>query len=121
MARVSVGRLNDFQVDSVKLVKADGKPLLIVRTTDGVCAVQSTCVHMPLPLAGGKLEGELLTCPWHNSQFNVCTGENIDWVRGVAGVQLPGWSRKLLALGKKPQALATYPVSVEADEIFVEI
>lgn len=39
-----------------------------------VCAAQAQCTHMGGPLNEGKLEGSTVTCPWHGSQFNVCTG-----------------------------------------------
>ena len=39
------------------------------------CATQDKCTHRQGPLSKGKLEGSTVTCPWHGSQFNVCTGE----------------------------------------------
>ena len=38
------------------------------------CATQAKCTHRGGPLNEGKLEGSTVTCPWHGSQFNVCTG-----------------------------------------------
>lgn len=38
------------------------------------CATQDKCTHRQGPLSKGKLEGSTVTCPWHGSQFNVCTG-----------------------------------------------
>ena len=37
-------------------------------------ATQATCTHRQGPLKEGKLDGSTVTCPWHGSQFNVCTG-----------------------------------------------
>jgi nitrite reductase/ring-hydroxylating ferredoxin subunit len=40
----------------------------------GVCATQARCTHAQGPLSEGRLEGSTVTCPWHGSQFNACTG-----------------------------------------------
>ncbi|MFW5690854.1 MAG: Rieske (2Fe-2S) protein [Chloroflexota bacterium] len=121
MTRVMIGTIEDFPQGELKAVKAGNVALVIAHTENGLCAVPNRCSHMPLPLAGGKLEGSTLTCPWHNSEFNVCTGENLDWVRGLAGVKLPNWSRRLIALGRKPQNLQTYPITQEDGQLFVEV
>jgi len=119
--RVPIGKAADFVEGKLKTVNANGLFVVVARTGDGFCAAQGRCSHMPLPLNGGKVEGDVITCPWHNSQYNLCTGENLDWVVGVAGVKLPAWSRRLLAMGKKPQPLKTYTVIEDNGELFVEL
>jgi nitrite reductase/ring-hydroxylating ferredoxin subunit len=37
------------------------------------CATQGKCTHRGGPLNEGTLDGSTVTCPWHGSQFNVCT------------------------------------------------
>jgi uncharacterized protein YbjT (DUF2867 family)/nitrite reductase/ring-hydroxylating ferredoxin subunit len=39
------------------------------------CATQNNCTHRQGPLSQGTLDGSTVTCPYHGSQFNVCTGE----------------------------------------------
>ena len=39
-----------------------------------LCATQAKCTHRQGPLTEGALEGSTVTCPWHLSQFDVCTG-----------------------------------------------
>jgi nitrite reductase/ring-hydroxylating ferredoxin subunit len=40
------------------------------------------CPHLGFSLTRGpgglKYEDGVVQCPWHNSRFNVCTGENLD-------------------------------------------
>ena len=38
------------------------------------CATQAKCTHRGGPLNEGHLDGSTVTCPWHGTQFNVCTG-----------------------------------------------
>lgn len=40
----------------------------------GFCATQAACPHRQGPLNEGTLDGSIVTCPWHGSQFDVCTG-----------------------------------------------
>jgi nitrite reductase/ring-hydroxylating ferredoxin subunit len=102
-------------------VNAGGTMIVVGRVGDRCYAVQNMCAHLPLPLGGSKLDGEVLTCPFHHSQYSICTGTNLDWVRGLGPFPMPDWTRRLLAMGRKPQALKTYPLSQDGDQLFVEI
>ncbi|MEG9436492.1 Rieske 2Fe-2S domain-containing protein [Edaphobacter sp. HDX4] len=39
-----------------------------------VCATQAKCPHQQGPLTEGHVNSSTVTCPWHGSQFDVCTG-----------------------------------------------
>ncbi|NJL94142.1 MAG: Rieske (2Fe-2S) protein [Anaerolineae bacterium] len=119
--QIRIGSSADFPVGKLVKVEAEGTLLLVARVGDRLCAVQNRCTHMPLPLGGGTLNGNTITCPWHNSEFDLCSGENLDWVRGVAGIRLPGWSRKLMELGKKPAPLTTYAITETGNDVFLQM
>lgn len=120
-ARYLLGEVADFPRDKTKAARANGVPILVIPTEGGFCALKNQCSHMPLPLAGGTLENNVITCPWHNSKFDACTGENLDWVPGVAGVKIPGWSRQLLALGKQPTGVQPYKVVEDDGKLYIEM
>lgn len=66
---------NEFRISEVP----PGSMLLVgtvaVFKVDGAfCATQATCPHRQGPLNDGTLDGSTVTCPWHGSRFNVCTG-----------------------------------------------
>jgi nitrite reductase/ring-hydroxylating ferredoxin subunit len=118
--KINIGPLTNFTPGQLHTITVNKQTILVARLADGrVCALQNQCTHLPLPLNRGTLEGETITCPWHNSQFNVCTGENKDWVMGIAGITMPDWSRRLIALGRQPENLTTYKVEVEDNNVFV--
>jgi nitrite reductase/ring-hydroxylating ferredoxin subunit len=120
--RILISSVENFPVGELKTINVEGTSILVVRLAGGrFCAVRNRCAHLPLSMSGGKLDGTTLTCPWHSSQYDICTGENLDWVRKLAGVKLPGWSRKLIALGKQPQPLTTYPVIEEDGDLYIEL
>lgn len=39
-------------------------------------ALDGICPHQGGPLGRGKLEGCIVTCPWHGWQFDVVTGQH---------------------------------------------
>lgn len=117
----SLGRLEDFPLDTPTQVTVNGDKYLIVRRgEDDVCVVRDRCPHLGFSLStgpGGGYEDGVITCPWHNSRFDVCSGQNLDWATGFAGVQMPGWSRRMVALGKSPAPLVVLDVAVHDGEI----
>lgn len=125
ISKVRIGKVADFPAGQLTPVEAAGTKLFITRDDEGLCAARNRCPHMALPLTSGPggqhVEGGVVTCPWHNSRFVVRSGENIDWVTGFAGRDVPGWSQKLVRAGRTPAPLTTYPVSVEGDDVFVAI
>jgi nitrite reductase/ring-hydroxylating ferredoxin subunit len=54
---------------------AGGTPVLLYRSAGKTCAIGETCSHAGGPLSEGKLEGNLVICPWHASRFDICSGE----------------------------------------------
>ena len=62
----------------MKRVDAAGVPVLLVRCEGEVCAIAHTCSHLGGPLSEGKLEGDVVQCPWHGSRFNVRDGSVVD-------------------------------------------
>lgn len=60
-----------------KLVNVSGQDIALFKVGGSFYAIDNTCPHAGGPLAEGELEGEVVTCPWHGSQFNVKTGQLI--------------------------------------------
>lgn len=125
MARVRVGRVADLGDGDLHAVKAGGTALIVGLSGTRICAARDHCPHLGLPLSRGPggqrlADGEVI-CPWHNSRFDLATGENRDWATGFAGRAMPRWSHRALKLGRSPAPLETYPVDVEGDDVYAEI
>ena len=63
-------RISEVPPGSVLLVGS----VAVFNVDGGFCATQATCPHRQGPLNEGTLDGSTVTCPWHGSEFNVCTG-----------------------------------------------
>jgi nitrite reductase (NADH) small subunit len=54
-----------------------GERVLAVFLCDGQISVtDGICPHAGGPLAQGMVRQQVVTCPWHGWQFNVCTGQH---------------------------------------------
>ena len=73
---VTVARVDDVPPGTLRYVRAGDEEIALAHCDGGFHAVQHHCLHLKGPLADGRLEGCLLTCPWHGWQYDVRTGEN---------------------------------------------
>ncbi len=52
-----------------------GTALVLVRRGDVVHALKETCGHAGGPLSQGELQGDVIVCPWHYSNFRLADGK----------------------------------------------
>jgi nitrite reductase/ring-hydroxylating ferredoxin subunit len=76
----TVLKTSDLQPGNMKLTKLGATEILIANLDGRFCAFSNICPHDEAPLEEGELEGDVLTCPWHFTRFNVRTGEVIDGI-----------------------------------------
>lgn len=107
----TVGELDDGRM---KEVTAEGRAILLARVGDRYYAADKHCPHMGGRLSQGKLEGTVVTCPLHGSQFDLRDGKVVRWLKG-------GALSKVGKLLKSSRPLATYPVKLDGDRIMLEI
>ncbi len=67
-------------------VTAAGRPLVLLRRGSEFYAISATCPHAGGPLDEGKLEGDVVECPWHGSRFCMRDGRALT---GPATVNVP--------------------------------
>ena len=66
-------------------------------------------------LSQGKLEGTVVTCPRHGSQFELKDGWVVRWLKGSGLISTIG---KTL---KSPRPVTTYNVEIDGHRILIEI
>jgi nitrite reductase/ring-hydroxylating ferredoxin subunit len=66
--------LDDLQDGKPLRVETDDAPVMLLRQGGEIHAIAATCPHLGGPLDEGKIEGETVACPWHNSVFSVVNG-----------------------------------------------
>jgi nitrite reductase/ring-hydroxylating ferredoxin subunit/uncharacterized membrane protein len=71
---IIVARSDELEVDQMKLLRLDGRRLVLARTKEGYVAFDDGCTHKGGSLAGGVMIGGVVQCPWHGSQFDCRSG-----------------------------------------------
>ena len=100
MGFVRVASKEDVPAGKMKLVEANGTPVLLANVAGEYYAIGNKCTHRSCKLSSGTLEGENVKCSCHGSKFHVKTGEV---VHGPA---------------TKPEP--KYTVKVDKDQILVD-
>ena len=93
--------MKDIPLSQMKEVLVDGHKICIANVEGKYFAIDNTCSHEGGPLADGNLEGYQVECPWHQSRFDMRTGE----------VKAPPAS--------EPQE--TYQIKLEGDDIMIRL
>jgi nitrite reductase/ring-hydroxylating ferredoxin subunit len=102
MGKILAGKVSDITSGKMIMVSTDGKDILVTNVDGNYYAMDDTCTHAGASLSEGSLDGSTVTCPWHGSTWDCKTG-------------------KMIAFGVQLNDLSSYKVTVESDEIFVEV
>ena len=70
-----LGPAGDAPTGALRQVSLDGTLVCVGRTADGWVAFGDTCPHEECPLSDGELDGTVVVCPCHGSEFDVRTGD----------------------------------------------
>lgn len=93
-------KVSELQSGEKKAVRVGLSRVLLVNVDGNFYAVGSRCPHLHLVLSDGPLEGNVITCPHHGSQFDVITGKVL---KGPASKPLP-----------------TYKVRIEGEDVLID-
>ena len=110
-----IANTNDLPEGTMKKYQVQDTEMLIARIGGKYYATQNKCPHFGGDLSKGKLEGSIVTCPRHGSQFNLTDGSVVRWLKGSGLISSIG---KTL---KSPQKLTTYNIKIEGQDIIVEM
>ena len=114
-AYLNVLEANDIKDGDMKEVNAAGHGILIAKVGGNYYAVSNRCPHMGARLVEGTLDGMIVTCPRHGSQFDLRDGSVVRWTK---------WSGLVASVGKlisSPRQIATYKVKIEGNRVLVEV
>ncbi len=84
MALQKAIKASDLSPGATTMVKLGRQEVMIANLDGTFYAIDEVCTHEGGPLHEGTLESHTVTCPWHEGQYDVRTGEanpETDWVR----------------------------------------
>jgi nitrite reductase (NADH) small subunit/3-phenylpropionate/trans-cinnamate dioxygenase ferredoxin subunit len=70
----TVARLADIPEGAARTVDVHGKLVAVFHQQGQFFAIDDVCPHMGASLAGGEVEGNIVTCPWHAWRFRITDG-----------------------------------------------
>jgi 3-phenylpropionate/trans-cinnamate dioxygenase ferredoxin component len=97
----AVATLSALALDAPVQVVVDDVTVCLVRTAEGVRAVNDVCSHADVSLCEGEVDGDTIECWLHGSRFDLTTGRPTG---------LPA-----------TEPVAVYPVTVEDDTVLVDV
>jgi nitrite reductase/ring-hydroxylating ferredoxin subunit len=98
--RTRVAGIGEIAEGQGCVVEAAGRTLAVFNVAGTFYAIDNACPHRGGPLGEGDVDGRIVVCPWHAWRWDVTTGRNAN---------------------NPAVTVACYPVSVEADGVFVEV
>jgi nitrite reductase/ring-hydroxylating ferredoxin subunit len=126
--KLKVAKVGDVLSGGLMMVQAQGIDLVLCKSEGTFYALERRCGHMSAPLEQGSLNGYILTCPMHSAQFSMVTGEAINAaiprerlppkLDGPAAI--PGYLAKLMEK-VKTMDVRSFPVSIEGDDVYVDV
>lgn len=96
---VKVAITADLPSGNLMLVEVEDERIVLANVDGQYYALADACTHADCPLSNGELEGAVLECSCHGSQFDVRTGEVVS--------------------PPADEPLARYAVRIEGDDILV--
>jgi len=102
MGKIIAGKTSEITPGKMIKVAVDGKEIMVVNIDGTYSAMDDSCTHSGSSLSEGKLDGCNVICGWHGAQFDCKSG-------------------KLVKFPAKIRDLAPYKVSVESDNVFLEM
>jgi 3-phenylpropionate/trans-cinnamate dioxygenase ferredoxin subunit len=97
-----VASVADVPPETMTQVVVDGEEICLAHAGDGnFYAIGDVCTHQYFYLSEGDLDGLEVECPQHGSRFNVVDG-SVRYLPAVVPAR-------------------TFPVTVEGDEVFIEL
>ncbi len=126
---VEVAKIDEIAPGGMKAYEVNGKEIVLCNYEGKIYAINRRCGHMNAPLEMGTLEGYILTCPMHHSQFDIRTGEALSGPvpRDFGDEPFPESLQRffqylgILMSEIKTYDIETYNVRIEGDSVTVEI
>lgn len=122
-------RAADIAPGGMKPVEIGGRELVICNWDGNFYAIDGRCGHMNAPLDMGTLDGSILTCAMHCSQFDITTGQALsEPVPTYLGNETPPprteaflKNTSMLMQHIRTESIGTYKTKVESGWVWVAL
>jgi 3-phenylpropionate/trans-cinnamate dioxygenase ferredoxin subunit len=102
-----------FEEGTMRQVDLDGHEFLVARVGEDFLITDARCPHLGGHLARGVLDGTVVTCPLHHSQYDLRSGAVLRWTDWT------GMTLSVAKLARHPRPVRAYESKVEAGSVWV--
>lgn len=78
--------VSEFGQRRTACTKIGEQLILFIRQGEKVYAIDGVCPHKGAWMCDGIIEGNAITCPWHDAQFDFHTGNGLN-VMALGGIR----------------------------------
>lgn len=110
---IEVGSVVEFGDGEMREVAVDGHELLVARVGEAFYVSDARCPHLHGHLTKGSLEGTVVTCPLHHSQFDLTDGHCVRWTDWSGPV------KTMAEFARHPRPLRVYEVEVADGKVLI--
>tara|TARA_B100000459_G_C8523351_1_gene177200 strand:+ start:225 stop:548 length:324 start_codon:yes stop_codon:yes gene_type:complete len=71
---IYVADITDIDLNQSQSVDLNGSDILICHTNNGIFAIEDRCSHADIPLCGGQIIDNFISCPVHGAVFDLTDG-----------------------------------------------
>ena len=71
---IYVADITDIDLNQSQSVDLNGSDILICHTNNGIFAIEDRCSHADIPLCGGQIIDNFISCPIHGAVFDLTDG-----------------------------------------------
>jgi nitrite reductase/ring-hydroxylating ferredoxin subunit len=69
---------NSIPTNSSKYLIVEGHEIMIFNLKNEFFCYNARCTHAGAPLFEGKIDGDLIVCPWHGARFSIVDGSVVE-------------------------------------------
>ncbi|MEE8275563.1 MAG: adenylate/guanylate cyclase domain-containing protein [Alphaproteobacteria bacterium] len=105
-----------------KVVEMDQMDLLVIHENGTLYAMNNACPHLNLPLNDSRVtEDGGIVCRWHESCFDLATGEIRRWCDGLQADGTPKGMEQLGNISKNRRPLSIFPARLADGAVWVAL
>ncbi len=105
--------VDDLAEGTMKQVDAEGHEFLVALVAGDYYVADARCPHLHGHLARGVLDGSIVTCPLHKSQFDLIDGHVVRWTNWT------GAAKTVAEIARHPRPLRVYETRLEGNTLWV--
>ena len=110
---ITATSVEGFESGTMRRVEVEDHEFLVAKVGDTFYVADDRCPHLHGDLSRGTLEGTIVTCPRHHSQFDLVDGSVVRWT------DFEGAVKSVATLVRHPRTLRTYAVRIDGDMLSI--